>query len=70
MQEFQVSLDIHEEDSKGIFTPVHMDKDCFKLRLQARRKLTLAVSQPSSERPILITRLESHLLGLFSPFLF
>ena len=53
-----MSLDIHEEDSKGIFVPVHMDKDCFKLRLQTRRKLTLTVSQPSSETSILIMRFD------------
>ena len=54
--EFQVSLEIQEEDSKGVFSSVNMEKDCFKLRQQARRRLTLTVSQPSAERSLLIMR--------------
>ena len=54
--EFQVCLDMQEEDSKGMFSTVYLDKDLFKLRLHSRRRLTLSVSQPTSSRPLLILR--------------
>jgi hypothetical protein len=56
-RDFLVSLDIHEDDGKGSFSPVPMDKDCFKLRQNVKKKVTISVSQPqSTERPLVVTR--------------
>ena len=57
-RDFLVALDIHEEDGKGSYSPVPMDKDCFKLRQNMRKRVSISVSQPqhASERAIIITR--------------
>lgn len=56
-RDFLVSLDIQEEDGKGSFSPVPVDKDCFKLRQYVKKKVTISVSQPESvERPLVVTR--------------
>ena len=57
LQEFDVTLDISEDDGKGSYTPVSMDKDCFKLRQNMLKKVAVAISQPNTERPLLIERL-------------
>ena len=56
LQEFDVTLDISEDDGKGSYTPVSMDKDCFKLRQNMLKKVAVAISQPNTERPLLIER--------------
>jgi len=56
LQEFDVTLDILEDDSKGNFTPVSMDKDCFKLRQNTFKKVVIALAQPNTERPLLVER--------------
>lgn len=56
-RDFLVSLDIHEEDGKGSFAPVPVDKDCFKLRQNVKKKVTISVNQPqSAERPLVVAR--------------
>ncbi len=56
-RDFLVALDIHEDDGKGSFSAVPMDKDCFKLRQHVKKRVTISVSQAlSSERALVITR--------------
>ena len=56
LQEFDVTLDISEDDGKGNYTPVSMDKDCFKLRQNVQKKVAVALSQPNTDRPLLVER--------------
>ena len=56
LQEFDVTLDISEDDGKGNYTPVSMDKDCFKLRQNVHKKVAVAISQPNTDRPLLVER--------------
>ena len=56
LQEFDVTLDILEDDGKGNFSPVSMDKDCFKLRQNTFKKVIIALAQPNTERPLLVER--------------
>ena len=56
LQEFDVTLDISEDDGKGSYTPVSMDKDCFKLRQNVHKKVAVALSQPNTDRPLLVER--------------
>ena len=56
LQEFDITVDISEDDGKGSYSPVSMDKDCFKLRQNVLKKVAVAISQPSTERPLLIER--------------
>ena len=53
---FDVSVDLYEDDGKGTYVIVKMDKDCFKLRTSTRKKVVLTVSQPNTERPLVIER--------------
>ena len=54
--EFEVKVDISEDDSKGGFSSVAFEKDCFKLRQNVRKKVTLTVSQQSDRRPLIVER--------------
>ena len=56
LQEFDVTLDICEDDGKGSYTPVSMDKDCFKLRQNLYKRVAVAISQPNTDRPLLVER--------------
>lgn len=38
-------IEIHEEDGRGNFSPVSMDKDCFKLRSNVKKKIIITISQ-------------------------
>jgi len=52
-----VTVEIHEDDGKGNYSLVFMDKDCFKLRQNTKKKVVLSVSQPtSSTRPLVVER--------------
>ena len=56
-RDFLVALDIHEDDGKGSYSAVPMDKDCFKLRQNVKKKVTISVSQPQgTERDLVVTR--------------
>ena len=49
--ELDVQVDVLEDDGKGHYSSVSMDKDCFKLRSNTKKKLLFNVSQvltPSS----------------------
>ena len=43
--DLDVTVDIQEEDNKGNFNSVSMEKDIFKLRPQVRKKVLFTVSQ-------------------------
>ena len=49
-------MEIHEDDGKGGYSSVPLDKDCFKLRQNTKKKISLTVSQPSAARPLIIDR--------------
>ncbi len=53
--EFSVKVDISEDDGKGGFSPALYEKDCFKLRLNLNKTITLTVTQGST-RPIIVER--------------
>ena len=54
--EFSVRLEIAEDDGKGNFTPAVLEKDCFKLRQNVNKKVTLSVTQGGDQRPIIVER--------------
>lgn len=54
--DFDVAVDIFEEDGKGGYSSVPLDKDCFKLRTNTKKKIALTVSQPTAARPLVIER--------------
>ena len=54
--EFSVKLEIAEDDGKGNFTPAVLEKDCFKLRQNVNKKITLSVTQGGDQRPIIVER--------------
>lgn len=54
--DFDVSVEIYEDDGKGGYSSVPLDKDCFKLRQNTKKKIALTVSQPSTARPLNIER--------------
>ena len=54
--DFDVAVEIAEDDGKGGFTAVPLDKDCFKLRQNTKKKISLTVSQPSTARPLVVER--------------
>ena len=43
--DLDVTVDIQEEDTKGNFNSVSMERDIFKLRPQVRKKVLFTVSQ-------------------------
>lgn len=54
--DFDVSVEISEDDGKGGYSSVPLDKDCFKLRQNTKKKIALTVAQPSAARPLVIER--------------
>lgn len=54
--EFDVTIEISEDDGKANYSPVPMDKDCFRLRQKTKKKVVFTVAQPSSARPLVVER--------------
>ena len=55
--EFDLTVEIHEDDGKGNYSPVALDKDCFKLRQNTKKKVLLSVTQPTSGAwPLVVER--------------
>ena len=54
--EFDVTIEISEDDGKANYSPVPMDKDCFKLRQRTKKKVVFTVAQPNSARPLVVER--------------
>ena len=54
--DFDVAVDMLEDDGKGSYSSVPLDKDCFKLRTNTKKKIALTVSQPTAARPLVIER--------------
>lgn len=54
MYDLDILVDILEEDGKGNYSVVSMDKDCFKIRQNTKKKLAISISQtnPSSSTPL------------------
>lgn len=48
--DFDVTVDILEEDSKGGFSSVARDKDCFKVRQNVMKRVGLTMTQTSNRQ--------------------
>ena len=46
---FSVTMEIREEDGKGNFVAVPRDRDLFKLRVNAAKKVVVAVTQTTNK---------------------
>ena len=51
-----IQVELQEEDGKGNYHSVAMDKDCFKLRPHVKKKVVFTVSQSNSARPLPLER--------------
>jgi hypothetical protein len=43
--DLDVIIDLQEDDGKGNYSPVSLDKDCFKIRPNTKKKLSIMISQ-------------------------
>ena len=57
---FSVTMEIREEDGKGNFVAVPRDRDLFKFRVNAQKKIVVAVTQ-TTNRDLVVERLETDL---------
>ena len=53
----EVTVDILEDnEGRANYHSVPMDKDCFKLRQGALKRITMSIAQPSSIRPLTVDK--------------
>ena len=64
---FEVTMEIKEEDGKGVFATVPKDRNCFKLRSNVFKQVCLSIQQVSRGEGVITLEVERCFGVLVSP---